>query len=294
MTTHPLPLSNILPVPARLPQADRILVPIDFSEASLAALNRAIDIAKIYNSTLVLVHVMTDQTVNGMATVLPGALMKLELDLQDDLDHLRLLTIDQGVPCIILFRKGSVGENIQDILHNQAINLLVLATHGGRGVRGVFLGSAAERLIRSITIPVLTVGSARNQPDWDEKGARHLLFAGDFTPETLCGLSLALGIQQTTGARLSVVQVVPHGNKPEVTQAIREHIKSLVPPGTGIYTPAGPVGRTVCQLAHELDVGLVSLGVHKNTFAREIFGTGLLEILLNAPCPVLSVRQCDQ
>src|SRR5450631_2252494 len=106
MTTHPLPLSSILPVPARLPHADRILVPIDFSDASLAALNRAIDIAKIYRSTLVLVHIMTDETVNGMATVLPGALMKLELDLQDELDHMRLMAANQGVPCSFLFRKG--------------------------------------------------------------------------------------------------------------------------------------------------------------------------------------------
>src|ERR1017187_2251606 len=132
MTTHPLPLSSVLPVPVRLPHADRVLVPIDFSDASLAAFNRAIDIAKIYHSSLVLVHVMADQTANGMATILPGALMKLELDLQDDLDHLRLMAINQGVPCSVLFRNGPVLENVREVLHYEAINLLVLATHGDR------------------------------------------------------------------------------------------------------------------------------------------------------------------
>jgi nucleotide-binding universal stress UspA family protein len=292
MTTHPLPFASAVPV--RLPHADRVLVPIDFSDTSLNAFNRAVAVAKIYHSTLVLVHVMSHETANGMANILPGALMKLELDLQDDLDHLRQLAADQGVSCAVLFRKGPVLENIEAALQHQAIDLLVLATHGGRGVHGVFLGSTAERLIRHVTIPVLTVGCARNQPNWDEKGARHILFAGDFAPETLCGLSLALGIQQTTGARLSVVQVVPRGTCPEALQAIREGIQSLVPPETRIYTPSGPVGRTVCDLARELEVGLVSLGVHRTSFAREFFGTGLLEILLNAPCPVLSVRQCDQ
>lgn len=294
MTTHPLPLASISPVPVRLPHANRILVPIDFSEASATAFERATDIAKIYHSNLILVHVMANQTANGMATILPGALMKMELDLQDDLDHLRLAAINQGVACTILFRKGPVLETIQDILHTQAIDLLALATHGGRGVHGIFLGSNAERLIRAVTIPVLTVGTCRNHPDWDEKGARHILFAGDFAPETLCGLSLALGIQQTTGARLSVVQAVRPGTCPEAIHAIREGIQPVVPPGTSIYTPAGPVGKTVCDLARELNVGLVALGVHRNSFARELFGTGLLEILLNAPCPVLSVRQCDQ
>src|ERR1019366_1897324 len=113
MTTHPLPLAQ---VPVRLPHADRILVPIDFSEASAIAFERAVDIAKIYHSTLVLVHVMSHETANGMANILPGALMKLELDLQDDLDHLRVAAANQGVPCIPLFRKGPVLENIEQVL----------------------------------------------------------------------------------------------------------------------------------------------------------------------------------
>ncbi|HEY4380504.1 MAG TPA: universal stress protein [Acidobacteriaceae bacterium] len=290
MTTHPLPLAQ---VPVRLPHVDRILVPIDFSDTCLTALNRAIDIARIYNSTLVLMHVMANQTANGMATILPGALLQMELDLQDDLDHLRLLAVNQGIPCTVLFRKGPVLENIENALRHEAIDLLVVATHGGRGVHGIFLGSTAERLIRHVTIPVLTVGCKHHQPDWSEKGARHVLFAGDFCPETLCGLSLAMGIQQTAGARLSVVQVVPQKTCAEALQAIRDGIQSLVPPGTAIYTPSGSVGRTVCDLARKLEIGLISLGVHRNSFARELFGTGLLEILLNAPCPVLSVRQCD-
>ena len=80
---------------------------------------------------------------------------------------------------------------------------------------------------------------------------------------------------------------------PEKVRAIRQQIEALVPPGTDIHTPTGPIGRTVCTLARELGTGLISLGVHKHSFARELFGTALLEILLNAPCPVLSVRQCD-
>ncbi|HEX9199749.1 MAG TPA: universal stress protein [Acidobacteriaceae bacterium] len=291
MTTQPLP---VLPVPIRLPHANRILVPIDFSNATASALNRAIDIAKIYHSSLWLVHVMSHPTSEGMATILPGALLEIEADLRADLDKLQTLVAKQGIPCTTLLRKGSVLEHVKGILHDESIDLLVLATHGGRGIHGMFLGSTAERLIRSITIPVLTVGFACHLPHWDEKGARHILFAGDFCPETLCGLSLALGIQQTTGARLSVIRAVPRATCPEAVRAIRNNIESLVPPGTDIHISEGPVGKTVCRIARELSVGLVALGVHKNSFAREVFGTGLVEILLNAPCPVLSVRQCDQ
>lgn len=290
MTTSPLVVSA---VPVRLPHVSRILVPIDFTEASAVAFRRALDVAKIYHSSLWLVHVMTNQTSDGMATVLPGALLKLEADLQSDLDQMQRVSVNHGIACSTLLCKGSILGHVKEILCRHSIDLLVLATHGGRGVHGWFLGSTAERLIRSTTIPVLTVGIAKQQPKWDEKGARHILFAGDFCPETLCGLSLALGIEQTTGARLSVVHAVPSGSKPAAIRAMRQKIESIMPSGAEIHIVEGAVGKTVCRIARDLGVGLVALGVHRNSFAREVFGTGLLEILLNSPCPVLSVRQCD-
>ena len=291
MTTNPAPVSTVVPV--RIPHINRILVPIDFSDASTAAFKRAVEVAKIYHASLWLVHVMAHPTASGMANILPGALLKLYADLQSDLDDIREQAVDAGVPCTTLLREGGVLEQVRDITSQHAIDLLVLATHGGHGVHGLFLGSTAERIIRAFTIPVLTVGIAKNQPGWEEKGARHILFAGDFCPETLCGLSSALGIQERTGAKLSVVRVVPPGSKPEVIRSIREQIEALVPPGTDIHIVEGKIGKTVCTIARELGVGLVALGVHRSSFARELFGSCLLEIILDAPCPVLSVRQCD-
>jgi nucleotide-binding universal stress UspA family protein len=284
--------STTVSLPVTVPHINRILLPVDFSETSVSAFWRAVEVAKIYKASLWLVHAMAHPTATGMANVLPGALAELQADLESDLEKLHRLAVDAGVECTTLLLEGSVLEQVKDVIHHHGIDLLVLATHGGRGVHGVFLGSTAERMIRAITIPVLTVGIAKNQPSWEEKGARHILFAGDFCPETLCGLSSAFGVQQRTGAKLSVVRVVSPGSKPEVIRAIREQIESLVPPGTDIHTPEGNVGKTVCTVARELGVGLIALGIHKNSFAREIFGSGLLEILLTAPCPVLSVRQC--
>jgi nucleotide-binding universal stress UspA family protein len=288
MATLPFPVFR---VPVRIPQFARILVPIDFTDTSSAALDHAIEIAKLYHSSIALVHVMGPPVSKGIATISAEALLKPELDLRDDLDNLRRMVIDQGIPCTSLFRKGNIPEQLHDVLRDNPIDLLVLATHGGHSVYGVFLGSTAERLIRAISIPVITIGRAANQSPWDQTGPRHILFAGDFAPETLCGLSLALGIQQAAGAHLSIVHAVSQG-KPHAVDAIREKIKMLVPPGTEIHTPAGPIGKTVCEVARSIQPDLLALGVHRNSFSREVFGSHLVEILLNAPCPVLSVRQC--
>lgn len=286
--------ANPIPSPVSIPNIHKILVPVDFSETSNAVFSRALQVAKIYHASLYLVYVMAHPTASGMANILPGALLQMQDDLQRDLDAMAMCAVDQGIPCTTLLREGSVLEHVRDIVCHQGMDLLVLATHGGRGVHGVFLGSIAERLIRTIPIPVLTIGIApQEQQNWEEIGARHILFAGDFCPETLCGLSYAQRIRQRTGAKLSVVRVMPPGSKPEKVRAIRESIEAIVPPGTDIHLPEGKIGETVCKTARKLGAGLIALGVHKNSFTREIFGTCLIEILLDAPCPVLSVRQCD-
>ncbi len=284
--------ANPVSLPVNVPHINRILLPVNFTDASQVAFQRAVEVARIYQASLWLVHVMAHLTSTGMANVLPGALAKLVADLESDLDKMQQLASGYGVPCTALLREGSVVEQVREVARHRNIDLLVLATHGGRGVHGLFLGSIAERLIRTLTIPVLTVGIAKNQPSWDNADVRHILFAGDFCPETLCGLSFALGIRQRTGARLSSLRVVPPGTKPEAIHVIREKIQSVVPPGTDIHITEGKVGTTVCNLARGLGVDLIALGVHKNSFAREVFGTSLTQILLTAPCPVISVRQC--
>lgn len=291
MAVHPVPFS---PVPVTLPRFSRILVPIDFSDASILALDRAIDLARIYHASLVLAHVINYQATGILTALVREPIPSEELDPQDDLDNLRKMILSRGVPCSMLIRKGPILQSIRDILSQEAIDLLVLATHGSRGVSGSVIGSTAEDLIRSTTIPVVSISPVCQPPWWDEKGARHILFAGSFAPETLCGLSLALGMQQVAGAKLSVVEVLPPGAKPATIRAARERIESLVPPGTEIYTPEGPIGSTVRTLALRLGAGLIALGVHRTSLARELFGTALFEILLTAPCPVLTVRQCDE
>ena len=156
--------ANPVSLPVAIPRISKVLVPIDFSPASLTAFGRAVEVAKIYHAHLCLVHVMAHPTSTGMANVLPGAIAKLVADLESDMYHLQRQSLEQDVPCTTLLREGNVLDQVRDVARHHGIDLLVLATHGGRGVHGLFLGSIAVRLIRTLTIPVLTIGICRNQP----------------------------------------------------------------------------------------------------------------------------------
>lgn len=276
--------SPVAAVPVILPRVSYILVPVDFSDASRCAFRRALEVARLFHSTVLVAHVITGSTL----TLAPP---DLELRLHAELDNFEVEAAGEGIRCETLLQKGAILESINDIIRGYEIDLLVIATHGGRGVHGVFLGSTAEHLIRNIEIPVITVGSAAHQPDW-KNGLGHILFAGNFAPETFHpeGLGLALGLRQLTGAHLSVVETVPDHTLPEIVHALHQEIVAMVPPETTIHIVPGPVGRGVCGVARHVGADLIALGVHPASFAREFFGSGLLEILLNAPCPVLTMR----
>ena len=279
--------SPVVPVPIIVPRVSTILVPVDFSDASRCAFHRALEVARLFHSTVLVAHVIT-------GALLALAPPDLELRLQAELDAFEVEAAGKDVRCQTLLQKGAIAESIHDIIRDCEVDLLVLATHGGRGLHGVFLGSTAEHLIRNTEIPVITVGSASNQPDWS-RGLRQILFAGNFAPEVFHpeGLLLALGIRELTGAQLSVVEAVPEHTLPEVVRTLHEEIVGLVPPETSIHIVPGPVGRGVCGVARHIGADLIALGVHPASFRREIFGSGLLEILLNAPCPVLTMRNSE-
>jgi len=276
--------SPVAAVPVILPRVSYILVPVDFSDASRYAFRRALEVAWLFHSTVLVAHVITGAT-------LTFAPPDLELRLNAELDAFELEAAGHGIRCETLLRKGAIVESINDIIGAYEIDLLVLATHGGRGIHGVLLGSTAEHIIRNIEIPVITVGSAAHQSDWTN-GLGHILFAGNFAPETFHpeGLGLALGLRQLTGAHLSVVEAVPDHTLPEIVHVLHQDIVAMVPPETSIHIVPGPVGRGVCAVARHVGADLIVLGVHPTSFTREIFGSGVLEILLNAPCPVLTMR----
>jgi nucleotide-binding universal stress UspA family protein len=288
MVTHPLP---VLPLPVQIPHISRILVPVDFSEVSTAAVYRAIDLASSYHASIVLAHVMTHRPIRNLSALIPEDVPSPELELEEDLELLRHLAFEHSIPCTTIFRKGDVFENVRDIIQRESIDLVVLATHGGRSKYGNFLGSTAEQLIRAIAIPVLTIGASHKPPNWDDKGPRHILFAANFAKSSLAGMSFALGLREATGAQVSVAEVVPLGIWPDIHSIIRQRIASIVPPGTEIHLPLGPVGSTISGLADRIAAGLIVLGVHRDSFFREVLGSNLLEILLKAPCPVLTIRE---
>jgi universal stress protein A len=149
-----------------MPRFERILVPIDFSPASDAALDYARALARQFGSSLNLVHVFEDPFTAG-AFVGDGTVM-MPLDLRETLlESARAQLAERHQACAATLPRSSmdllIGTGAKTIVeHAQETDadLIVMGTHGRTGLPHLLLGSVAERVVRTATCPVLTTREA--------------------------------------------------------------------------------------------------------------------------------------
>ncbi len=141
----------------------RILVPVDGSPTSERGVREAIKLARAQESRLLFLHVLDDYPVLQQVTS-QGSLDQMLKDLRhaglDVLAGARHEAEQVGVHCETLLREVT-GKRVADIIIDQVgqhhCDLIVLGTHGRRGLARLTMGSDAEQVVRISPVPVLLV-----------------------------------------------------------------------------------------------------------------------------------------
>jgi nucleotide-binding universal stress UspA family protein len=139
----------------------KILFPTDFSEGSSQALEYAFDMAKRYGAKLYLVHVIYD-IVKAAGWYVPHASMDemykdIEKSAEKELGRFGLeeLRNFKGVERTVL--KGVPHTEIVKFAKDTKIDLIIMGTHGRKGVGRILFGSTASQVVRYAPCPVLAV-----------------------------------------------------------------------------------------------------------------------------------------
>jgi nucleotide-binding universal stress UspA family protein len=140
----------------------RILVPVDGSATSDAGLAQAINLARLTGASLRLLHVVDGVTslMTGEGYVSGDVFAILKQAGQSVLDEARMKVDAAGIPVdTALFDDLShrLSDRVAEQVKEWDADLIVLGTHGRRGVRRMLLGSDAEQIVRTATVPVLLV-----------------------------------------------------------------------------------------------------------------------------------------
>ena len=143
----------------------KVLCPSDFSEASRMALGAAGEFAGHFHAEIYLVHVVPVVPPLPPDPNFVFEVPEYERALHADADRqLKALTEEltaKGLVVHTMVGHGDPGTEIVRVAKDEAVDLIVIATHGTTGWRHVMFGSVAEKVVRLAHRPVLTVPAPR-------------------------------------------------------------------------------------------------------------------------------------
>ena len=189
---------------------ETILVPLDGSGGSEAALPLAAELARASNATvhLVRVHapVVTSVDIGFSLPEFEGEIRQTELDYLAS--TARRFVTDSRVPTATQLLDGAIGPAIKEYVQRIGATLVVISTHGRTGLSRMWLGSTADWLMRFLPVPVLAVRP--HDESWSRAPSlEHVLIALDGSPRAEAVIPAALRVGRPVGARYTLLQVVP-------------------------------------------------------------------------------------
>ena len=131
-----------------------ILVPLDTSEVSAEALRHAVELAEALDSNLLLAAIADDVVKNAMVDLMDSERITVEQALQVYLDEqaAEISTNGVRVETVVVDAKDAAAA-ITDAAAARDADMIVMCTHGRTGAARWLLGSTADRVIRSSSVP---------------------------------------------------------------------------------------------------------------------------------------------
>lgn len=143
----------------------RILVPVDFSDCSLEAMEYTIQAAREFAASVTILHVIEPASYGlDFTLVHAGDVQKTTGALEKRLGEFTALLTEQGIPARHKLQSGAPGNAILDGARAAEADLIVMGTHGRRGFSHLMSGSVAEAVLRQAPCPVLTIKSPKFGP----------------------------------------------------------------------------------------------------------------------------------
>jgi nucleotide-binding universal stress UspA family protein len=250
-----------------------VLFRTDFSEPSEAALPFASAVAREFGAKIHVLHVLIPAPYMYMA---PDTIA-MTIDAQEESAQGEMQRVESqfaGLPheAAVVCSPG-IWPALERAISDCNADMIVLGMHGRTGAQKVLLGSAAEEIFRRAGVPVLTIGPSVRKNIHNGARFNRVLFATDFTPESLAAAPYAVSLAEENQARLVLLHVIPHpcseaANLPRVGEAvIRITLTTIC--GTDVYILKGEykvrpglvIGHEPVGVIHELGEGVT--GYHE-------------------------------
>ncbi len=289
---------------ACMPNIQHILFPFDFSEQTLLAAPFVRAAADRLQARITLISVLPPvwevPSEGAMPVLMPTDIEQMERALKARLD-LALPHEFAGLSVERITTSGDPALQIVEFAHSNAVDLIMMPTHGYGAFRGLLLGSVTAKVLHDAKCPVWTATHAEQQRS--SPIPRAILCAVDGTPATPALMQWAMEFSLRIAATVKFLHVVPPVSdwlaipeERELQEQVREEArvkleglgKSAAPDAT-LRVAVGRVAATVTEEARQegADLIVIGRGSLQSTLGR--LRTHAYTIIQQSPCPVLSV-----
>ena len=288
---------------------DTILFPTDFSDVAEGAFAHAAHLALQYNATIHVFNVVGPDAENATN---PMDFLSVDPAEEDAVQHVEVQTVTQerGTVPIVYAQtdSDSPADAIVDRTDEYDIDLVVMGTHGRRGMERLLSGSVSEEVVRRAPCPVFTV-LAR-----DENGTgpqiNRVLAPVDLSDQSEQVLNHAVALAESYAAPLDLLHVVEEAaypnvygldpltpSLPNVQDRAREALETLASEvdlrtdPVNVHVLAGNAARDIVEFAEDNAADLIVMATHGRTgLDRFLIGSVAEKVVRRAPCPVFTIK----
>ena len=295
-------------------QFKNILCATDFSDFSNQSVAYGVALAKEFDASLIFCHIidLSSVAIYGEFQLEPvDQQNRLMADARAQLDK---LVGDQLVEWEPMVTVGKPADEISRAVEEKNIDLVITATRGRSGFKRLILGSITERLMRTLTCPLLIVcNTGKEAGDAAEKPIRlqKILVGCDFSMDSDQAFEHGLSLAQEFEAELHLAHVIEPPAQPNLIHVetvisgeiqedhrnlLIEKLKEMVPAEAANWcTPQitimeGQPFHELVKYADTRDIDMIVLGVRGHGLVKTLFlGSTTDRVVRNSTCPVLSV-----
>lgn len=272
---------------------NKILVPTDFSTEAENALKVAAMLAKKYDAEIYLLHMLEIplqeiDPVNAHSDI-PEAIFFMKLAHQKfqgliESDYLDGVTVHETVKSDITFNE------IKAACYEYDIDLIVMGSHGASGLKEMFIGSNAEKVVRTSEVPVLVIKNEHRTFD-----INNFVFASDFKKDNKNTYKQAVDFAKSFDATIHLVMVNTPNNfltTEESTKRINKFIagNDYEKANINIYNDES-VEQGILNFSKSINADLIGISTHGRQGIAHFFNSSISEDLVNhANRPVITFK----
>lgn len=276
-------------------QIPKLVVPIDFGDQSMIALEQAAHLAKMIKAEITLVYVLEG---TGFFSRFLSKQQDEEVrkEISDKLDDLvNQLSKEQKIKADKVIAQGSVYDKVSEVAEMIGAKFIVMGTNGADNMRRRFIGSNALRVVRESTVPVITIKGKHHRP-----GCKNIVVPLDLTKETREKVNKAIEFAKLYNSDVRVVSVLFSTDEFIVNRLTRQlaQVKSFIEKagvrstGEIIKGSIGEesLGQVIVDYANKVEGDLIMIMTQQETDITEFFiGSAATEIIRKSDIPVLSI-----